>query len=686
MFKIGMDTGGTFTDVMIVEEGGEIRLLKTPSTPEDPFQSVLAGLRRAAKELGMDMKRFLSEVGLFIYGTTIVTNTLITRRGVKTGLITTNGFEDIIYFRQGKKWGHTIYDYKIPFPQPLVPGYLRIGVEERIRYNGEVVTPLSERDVKAAVATFKKHGVESIAVCFLNSYENAAHEQQAAEICRAEFPEAYIVQSAEVVPEIREWERFHTAVVSAYVGPLIQNYLHKVERFLKENRLKGSLLIMQANGGAQSVKETVRRAALTLNSGPSAGPSATMFYDRLLNLDKVVSVDMGGTSLDISLVVNKSIPTITRKLVGDGRMAFKMIDCHCIGAGGGSIAEFDHMGLLRVGPQSAGASPGPVCYGKGGDQITVTDANLVLGYLPADNFLGGEMKLDYDAAVRAMEPLTQKMNMNLHEAAHAVYTVVNHNMASAVLGFVVERGHDPRDFTLIAGGGASPLHMALVAEGCHVPRVIVPKFSANYCSFGMVFTDIVHDYMRSYRSMTSKADLTKLNKFYEEMEKEAMETLIAEGVKPKDCFLTRSVDMRYAGQYRELEVSVPGGSLNEENIRQIEKGFHKRHEEVLLFSSKEGLPQIIYLRVKATGRTWKPEIRTIPAGGKDAAQARKRSRKCYFEKKMMESSIYDGDKLLGGNLISGPAIVEEKTTTVVIPPGFSCCVDQYGGYDIQKTR
>lgn len=686
MWKVGMDTGGTFTDLMIVEEGGEIRLLKTPSTPEDPFQSVLAGLRRAAEESRMDVKRFLSEVGLFIYGTTIVSNALITRKGVKTGLITTKGFEDIIYFRMGKKWGYTVYDYKIPFPQPLVPGYLRIGVEERIRYNGEVVTALSESEVKAAVATFKKHGVQSIAICFLNSYENAAHEQQAAEICRAEFPGAYIVQSAEVLPQIREWERFHTAVVSAFVGPLIQNYLQKMEHFLEENQLQGSLLIMQANGGAQSVKETVRRAALTLNSGPSAGPSATLLYDRLLNLNKIVSVDMGGTSLDISLVVNKSIPTITRKLIGDGRIAFKMIDCHNIGAGGGSIAGFDHMGLLRVGPQSAGASPGPICYGKGGDQITVTDANLILGYIPVDNFLGGEMKLDYDAATRAMESLARRMNMGLQEAAYAIYTVVNHNMASATLGFVVERGHDPRDFTLIVGGGAGPAHMASVAEGCHIPRVIVPKFSANYCSFGMLFTDIIHDYVRSYRALTSQVDLAKLNRFYEEMEKEALETLRAEGVEPKDCLLTRSADMRYAGQYRELEVPVPGGELTGESMRQIEKGFHQRHEEVLLFSSKEGLPQMIYLRVKAVGRTWKPEIRRIPAGGEDASQARKRSRKCYFEKTMMETSIYDGDKLLSGNAILGPAVVEEKATTVVIPPGFSCRVDQYGGYDIQRAK
>lgn len=686
MFKVGMDTGGTFTDLMIVEEGGEIRLLKTLSTPQDPFQSVLTGLKRAAEESRMDIRQFLSKLGLFVYGTTIVSNALITKSGVKTGLITTKGFEDIIYFRMGKKWGYTVYDYKIPFPKPLVPGNLRIGVNERIRYNGEVVTPLSESDVKAAIATFKKHGVQSIAICFLNSYENAAHERLAAEICRAEFPEAYIVQSAEVLPQIREWERFHTAVVSAYVGPLIQNYLEKMEHFLTENKLKGSLLIMQANGGAQSVKETVRRAALTLNSGPSAGPSATLLYDRLLNLNKIVSVDMGGTSLDISIVVNKSIPTITRKLIGDGRIAFKMIDCHNIGAGGGSIAGFDHMGLLRVGPESAGASPGPICYGKGGKQITVTDANLILGYIPVDNFLGGEMKLDYDAAATAMESLSKKMNMSLHEAAYAIYTVVNHNMASATLGFVVERGHDPRDFTLIVGGGAGPAHMALVADSSHIPRVIVPKFSSNYCSFGMLFTDIIHDYVRSYRVLTSQADLTKLNNFYEEMEKEAIETLLAEGVDSQDCILTRSADMRYAGQYRELEVPVPGEKLTEESMKQIEKGFHKRHEEVLLFSSKEGLPQIIYLRVKAVGRTWKPEIRVIPQGGRDASQAQKRSRQCYFEKKMLETSIYDGDKLLSGNVIVGPAVVEEKATTVVIPPGFSCCVDQYGGYDIQKAQ
>jgi N-methylhydantoinase A len=684
MFKIGMDTGGTFTDLMIVEEGSEIRSLKTPSSPEDPFESVVAGLSRVAEGYKLDIKQLLSKVGLFIYGTTIVSNALITRSGVKTGLITTKGFEDIIYFRMGKKWGYTVYDYKITFPKPLVPGYLRIGVDERIRYNGEVVTPLDEGDVKAAVATFKKHGVESIAVCFLNSYENGFHEKRAAEICRAEFPEAYIVESSQVLPKIREWERFHTAVVSAYVGPLIQNYLGKMERFLTENKLKGSFLIMQANGGVQSVKETVRRAALTLNSGPSAGPSATLLYDRLLDLNKIVSIDMGGTSLDISLVVNKSIPTTTRQFIGDGRIAFKMIDCHNIGAGGGSIAGFDPMGLLKVGPESAGASPGPICYGKGGDQITVTDANLILGYIPVDNFLGGEMKLDYDTTARAMESLAKKMDMNIYEVAHAIYTVVNHNMASATLGFVVERGYDPRDFTLIVGGGAGPAHVAMVAEGCHIPRVIVPKFSSNYCSFGMLFTDIIHDYVRSYRVLTSQADLAKLNMFYEEMEREAMETLTAEGVEPGDCLLTRSAEMRYAGQYRELEVPIPGGKLTEDSIQKIEKTFHRRHEDVLLFSSKEGLPQIVYLAVKAVGRVWKPKLQEIPKGGGKAPQAR--SRQCFFEGKMMETAIYDGDKLLQDHVIPGPAIIEEKATTVVIPPGFSCRVDQYGGYNLEKTN
>lgn len=684
MFKVAIDVGGTFTDTVVISEDDDIRLFKVSSTPFDFAQGVMNCLKKAAHSYSLDLHEFLRKTDLIVHGTTVATNAMLTNSGVKTGLITTKGFRDVLELRRGMRF--TLYNYKVPFPRMLSPRFLRTEVEERILHSGKVKTPLNEDDVHKAIKWLKENHAEAIAVCFLFSFLFPKHEERVAEIIKEEYPEAYISISSEILPQVREFERTSTTVINAYVGPLISRYLNRLEKSLKDSGFGQQLLVMQSNGGVQSVELSTRYAVNTISSGPSAGIPAAIYFANALGSENVISIDMGGTSFDVALVEKNSAMTTAEKWIGGHRIAIPMLDIHNIGAGSGSIAWIDPGEILRVGPQSAGADPGPACYGKGGKRPTVTDADLILGYINPDYFLGGEIKLDVEEARKSIkQEIGDKLNIDVIEAANAIFGLINATMADAISFVSVQRGYDPKDFVLCAAGGAGPIHAMRLAEEIGIPRIIIPKIAPVYCALGMLLSDLKHVYARSYYSRTEEVVIKKINDTYEQMERNGIKALEREGIPPEDIYLIRSADMRYIGQVHEVEVLVPGGYLDMDAIKSMEEKFHQSHEALYTFSDRGSGTEILTYRVTAIGRTKKPTLTEKPYNGKDPSHALKGLRETFFMEYngFAKSPIYDGDRLLPGNRVKGPGVIEEVAMTVVIPPDHELWVDKYGNYVIE---
>ena len=449
--RICVDVGGTFTDCLVMEEGGLLQKFKASTTPSDPSMGFMDAMKKAARHYGVGVNEFLGQIDVLVHGTTLATNILLTGRGAKAGMLTTENFRDTIEIRRGiKPVDVSLYNLFIPPNRPLIPRSRRIGVEERTLFDGKVLVPLDEQGVAAAIEKLKQQGTESVAICFLHSYANPANELRAAEICRRIAPDVFISTSHETLPVWREFERFNTTAVGAYVGPAVAHYLTSLQQILKESGFRGTFLMMLANGLVQNISECIRRPAFLLHSGPAAAPSAAVHLGRYFDDDRLLSIDMGGTSFDVCLINKGNIPTTTEHWENDQRVAIKMVDISSIGAGGGSIAKIDALGLLRVGPESAGADPGPACYGRGSD-ATVTDANLILGYVPADYFLGGEMKIDAAASRRAMGPLAKRLGADEIGVAEAIFRTVNANMANKITEVSTKRGYDVRNTVMIAG-------------------------------------------------------------------------------------------------------------------------------------------------------------------------------------------------------------------------------------------
>lgn len=684
MKRMCIDVGGTFTDCLVLDDTGVLRQFKSPTTPGDPSQGLLNAAAKAARFYDQPLATLLGDVDLLIHGTTLATNTLLTRRGAKVGMITTKGFRDVIDLRRGiRPVGVSMYNVFIPPYEPLVPRWLRLGVEERTLYDGSVLTPLNEQETREAVADLKREGVEAVAVGFLYSFVNPEHEQRAVRIAREVFPEGQVVSSHEILPEWREYERFSTLVVSAYLEPVVGKYITKLEGRLKEAGFKGSLLMMLCSGLVQTADQCVGRAVSLLSSGPSAAPAGAVHLGQSLNHSNLVSIDMGGTSFDVVLVKDGMIPTTTENWVGNERVAIKMVDVHSVGAGGGSIAWIDPLGLLQVGPQSAGADPGPACYGKG-TEPTVTDADVILGYIPGDYFLGGDLKLDPEAARKAVQKVATPLGMAVEEAAQSMFTTVNHVMANQIAAVLTKRGYDVRDFAMVAGGGAGPVHAASIAEAMGIPQVIIPSVAGLYSAFGMFAMDIGRDYARSYVARAESLEVDAVNRLYEEMEAEAYAAFEAMGVAKKIVNLTRTADMRYVGQFHEVEVDVPGGTLSESSVPGILEAFNQRHENLYAFSMPHLKVQFLTFRLKASAPKAPFRLIKIDRGAADASAALKRSRTCIFAGSPVATPVYDGEKLLAGNVIDGPAIIEEATTTVVIPKGFRATVDEFKNYVLRQ--
>jgi len=687
--KCCTDVGGTFTDCLVLDDQGEVHAFKSPTTPEDPTLGLTNALSKAARSFSMDLPRFMSNVHLLIaHGTTLSTNALLTGRIAKVGLLATKGFRDTIEIRRGYKNIRTSrFNVFVPPYKPLVPRDLRFPVEERTLYTGEILKPLKEEDIYPAIQKFKKERVEAVAICFLHSYINPAHEKRALEICRQELNGVYVTASHEVLPVYREYERFSTTVVSAAVGPITAHYLEALENRLREIGFKGTLYMVQGGGLVQSVEESARRAVSLIGSGPAAAPAGAIRLGQCIGSNNLFSVDMGGTSYDVCLIRNGEIPTTDYNWVGDERVAMKMVDVPAVGAGGGSIAWIDSLGLLRVGPQSAGADPGPACYGKGGTRPTVTDADLILGYVPADYFLGGEISLKTDLAEKAIRAVAEPLGIDLPTAAMTIFITVNSLMADKMMEISTKRGYDARDFALVVGGGAGPVHGAYLADRLEIPTIIIPRYAATYSAFGMLNMEVGRDFARSLISRKSLMDLERVNSLFAEMELEARQVLGEIGIAPQETVFRRSMEMRYLGQFHEVEVTeVPLGKIGPKELEEITEAFHRRHKALFTFDMTQREVEFLNVCLKATMRQEPLKLAEIPQGSGKPDQALKRHRPVLWSlaKGFEETPAYDGTRLKCGDRIAGPAIIEEPATTVVIPASYDCTVDKVKNYILSR--
>jgi N-methylhydantoinase A len=684
-YRVGIDIGGTFTDGVVVGSEGSIGIFKDSSTPEDPSEGVFNVLRKAASDQGLSPEEFLGKVELLVLGTTVATNTMLEYSGVPTGLITTKGFRDSLEMRRGFK--PNIWDLSPQRPPVIVPRYRRLGVKERMDHNGAVVSPLDEQDAIQVINKLKDSGVESIAICLLFAYINDAHEISLRKLIEQTFPEAYVSISSEVLRQVREYERTSTTVVNAYVGPVVSRYLGRLRDRLTDEGLENEFLVMQSNGGVMTIDFASSHAVNAVLSGPSAGAIGGMFFARTLSEPNIIVVDMGGTSFDVTLINNGTYETTTEGEIGNYRVALPVIDIHTIGAGGGSIAYIDKGGLLKVGPESAGAIPGPACYGLGGNLPTVTDANLLLGYLSEDYFLGGEMQLDKEAALRAVkEKVADALDLDPITASNGIHKLTNANMADAIRVMSIQKGHDPRHFALLAAGGAGPAHAVRLAQAVSLSRVIVPKTASVFCALGMLESDLKHDYVFTFWDKLSEIDLDRLNSEYEMLESNGRKALHDEGTRSEDIQIERSMDMRYVGQHHEVTVPIPNHRLSTEDLPQIAQRFHETHQRLFMYHEPDADIETVNIRLIAIGLVSKPEIKRLSPDGTDPSLAIKGTRPVYFEEcnGFFDTDIYDGAKLMPGIHFSGPAIIEEVTTTTVLVPDWSCTVDVFGNLILER--
>jgi N-methylhydantoinase A len=687
MYRVTIDVGGTFTDCLVLDEAaGGLTQFKAPTTPADPSIGFIDALEKAARAHDHSPTEFLASIGLLVHGTTLATNTLINKSGAVTGMVTTKGFRDMLEIRRGHKNVRTsMYNVFVPPYKPLIPRHRRMEASERMLYTGETLTPLDEDDVRSAAKSLGKTGVESVAVGFLHSYANPAHERRTAEILGDLLPGVYITTSADILPVWREWERFSTTAISAYTGPAVERYLRALQRRLQDGGFTGTLLLMLSDGLVESVENCIPRAVYLIGSGPAAAPAGAVHIGSKLGRNDLLSFDMGGTSIDIGVVLGGDIPTTTEGWVQDERVAIKMVDIMSAGAGGGSIAWVDSLGLLRVGPHSAGSEPGPACYAKGGLEPTVTDADVILGYLDPDFFLGGEIALDRELAAKAIsEKVGEPLGMSVDEAAQAILTAVSSFMADEITEVSTRRGIDVRDLTMVAGGGAGPVHAAFIADLLGMPRVIVPSVAATYSAFGMFTMDVGRNYARSYITRAVDIDIDRVALLYQDMEEEALEAFAKMGYPGEQVSFARSADLRYIGQFHEVEVSVPPGKLTKSSLTQAIDNFHIKHRDLYTFNMLWQGVELLTFRLRATIPKAPFELKQIKAGSADAAFAKKTERRCRFQGEEVLAPIYDGDLLLANNTIVGPAIIEERTTTVVVPPSYVAIVNEERSYELSK--
>ena len=671
--RIGVDTGGTFTDLCAFDDvTGRVHVRKVSSTPADPGQAIVRGLAELLDQIG---GRGIGEVGYFAHGTTVGTNALLTGRGVRTGLITTRGFRDLLELGRGRR--PHMYDLQADKPAPFVPRDLRLEVTERVRHDGRVETPLNPDEVRAAVRALKAAGVVSIAVCLLYSYVRPDHERAIAEIIRQEHPDAHVSCSSEVLSEFREFERLSTVVTNAYVGPVVADYLARLRATLADIGLRCEPHVTQSNGGVIPFATAERLPVRLVLSGPSTGVVGAAAICSAAGFPDIITVDMGGTSTDVSLVRDGQ-PRAAASLEIDGRpIRSPMLDIHTVGAGGGSIAWVDSGGHLRVGPQSAGAFPGPACYGNG-TEATVTDANVVLHILNPDYLLNGQLKIDSEASRRAVGRLASELDLSIEDTAAGIIRVVTANMARAIRVISVHRGYDPRDYALVPFGGAGPLHAARLAAELGSPTIVVPEIPGAQSALGLLMTDIRSDFLRT-RIVPVRAGTTgELAGVLAELTAQATDWFDAEDIAPPRRTITRQADLRYTGQNYELPVDVPDGPVTAETIRLLAERFHEAHEVRYGYRAADDAVEAVTFRVRAVGAVPRADIAVAGSRGWSLADAVVAHRQVYLPELggHTDVPVYDRVRLDVGHRFTGPAIVEQMDSTTLLLPTDRCVVDR----------
>ena len=679
-YRLGVDVGGTFTDLLLFDEDSErVILEKVPTTTANQAQGIVRGIEKITRRAGIAPR----EISLLLHGTTVATNAILEKKGVTTALITTEGFRDVLHImRQDRP---KLYDFFAHRPLPLVPRHLRFEVPERISYTGAVQRKLDEKKLRSTVRQIKKQGVKAIAVCLLHSYANPAHERRIRDVLRAECPDAYVSISSEILPEIREYDRTSTTVINVYVLPIVDRYLRNLERDLQKTGLDRTVHVMQSSGGIMPSSLAGRKSASTILSGPAAGVLGGVALATHAGVRNAITVDMGGTSFDICLA-HQGKPKFAHKCqIGGHTLKMPMIDIHAIGAGGGSIAWIDRGGALKVGPRSAGAEPGPACYGKGGREPTVTDANLVLGRLNADFFLGGEMKIDARAAHTAIEKkLAEPLGMSVLEVAEGIIRIVNSAMVKGIRFVSVEKGYDPREFGLVCFGGNGPLHAAELADELGVPRIVVPFAPGVNCAYGLLVADFRYDYVQTYLRSLPEIDVKELNSICRDLEATARARMAGEGLRKKNILISRSVDLRYAGQGYELEVPLAAGTVTRKALKAAEDRFHQLHNQTYGYSSPKEAMEIVNLRIACLGVMSKPRMRRERLAGSDPARALKETRKVFLKGRFRRTSVYDRGRLAPGTIVKGPAIIEQKDSTTLLFPANVARVDGYRNIIIDR--
>ena len=696
LFLCGIDIGGTFTDCVVVDASGRVVTAKAPSTPDDFRRGMMAALEAASTKLDLPLASLCQSASLFSHGTTVGTNAIVQKRGAKLGLITTKGHNDIIHIMRGSR-GLDGRDVRLVVhipesskPDPIVPKRLIKGVSERVDCFGKIVVALNEAQAEQAARALVAEGVEAIGVCFLWSFLEPVHERRVKEIVQAIAPDLFVTCSYELVPKWGEYERTTAVCLNAYIGPLTRGYLANVDDSLAELGYGAPLQITQCAGGTIPVSAAMRAPLLTLDSGPVSGVMGSKYMGELMGYEHIITTDMGGTSFDVG-VIHAGEPSFSFKsIVNQYEYYLPKVDIQTIGSGGGSKVWIDELtGTLRVGPQSAGAVPGPVCYGRGGEVSTVTDADLLLGYLNPDNFAGGSMRLDKPAAELAMKSVADRLGMEVHACASGVALIVEFQMADLIRKVTIQKGFDPRDFVLFAFGGAGPMHAGVFARELGLDEVIVPQrdTASVWCAFGAASADILHVY-EQVDIMVSPFDAGRINHTLEGQRKRAMAQLDAEGIAAERQRYRFSLDMRHKGQINEVAVDLEGGSLRTEDVDRLRQQFTKRYEQ--LYGVGSSLPgarlEIVTVRCRASAETPKPKL----AVSHDLTErmpesAHRTPRPVYWSDydEFRETPIFDGRELRAGNRIDGPAVVELDITTVVVHPGQTLTVDAYENFKIR---
>ncbi len=682
---IGVDIGGTFTDLVLAQDGSDrLHNVKTLTTPANPVEGVMTAIRQALFEVG----RFPGDVSRLVHATTLPTNLVLERQGARVAYLTTKGFGDIFLLSKQRPVGPDRFNIFYERSPPLVPRNLVAEFVERMDHRGDVLTPLDVPAAEAALDALARKQPEAIAICLLHSYANPSHEQRLAELARARFPGIHIALSSEVWPEYNEYERATTTVLSAYIGPMLSTYVHALERELAEFGVTCPLQIMQSSGGVMSAAAAVRKAAYLIESGPAAGVVASAHLGRVSDFPNLISFDMGGTTAKAG-VIRDGVPSITHDFRVGGRTSsgardagepikVPVVDLAEVGAGGGSIARVDAGGFLQVGPRSAGASPGPACYGFGGTEPTVTDANIVLGYLDAGYFLGGRMKIFPELSHTAIaRQLGDKLGMDAVTAAKGIYDLANTHMASAIRVVTLQRGIDPRDFTLTAFGGAGPLHAVRVAELFDIPTVVVPPSPGVKSAFGLLVSDLAYDYVATTIMPAASADCDMLNSALARLEDKGRGELAVSG-EGAAVEIQRSLDLRFASQALDIAIEITDGPVTEDTIRAAEDRFRVKYFELCGMRPADPC-QIVNCRVRAMGIVAKPDTPAVAAGNGDPARAFKNRRRAYFPETggFADTHVYDRLRLAPGDRIAGPAIFEEPDSTTLCPPGYIARVDTH---------